>query len=62
MLIVGTFNVIAQYTVEAFNVPSVQKLGVLQGIGFIVLLWIVGIVLFKSFEKWFIKYFYLDKK
>lgn len=56
-LVIGTFNVIMQYTVEAFRAPAAEKLGILQGVAAIVMLWIVGAVLFKSLETRALKYY-----
>ena len=48
LLLIGMANVIAAYLVEAFNAPIREKLGMLKGFGLLSVLWIIGIVLFKS--------------
>lgn len=50
-ILMGTFNSTMSYLSSAFDFPFLKKMGMLEAMALLVLLWIVGAVLFKSMEK-----------
>lgn len=50
-ILMGTFNSTMAYLSTAFDFPFMKKMGMLEAMALLVLLWIVGTVLFKSLEK-----------